>query len=121
MEAVHDGHPAAPRDSGGGRAATSGHERAGGARLGQWAPSTFAANAKKKKGPEVGWFPFPVVDGGAGSADEQFGGGDGFAFGKDAPPETVDFAKVLVSPEIAHKAGASGSTPALYKGQGSAV
>ena len=28
---------------------------------------------------------------------EQFGGGDGFAFGKDAPPEAVDFAKFLVT------------------------
>ena len=68
--------------------------------MGQWAPSTFAANTKDKKGlgKNVGWFPFPSVDGGAGQPGEQFGGGDGFAIGRDAPPETVDFAKFLVSP-----------------------
>ena len=35
--------------------------------MGQWAPSTFAANTKDKKGlgDELGWFPFPTVDGGA--------------------------------------------------------
>src|SRR3954465_998398 len=103
MEPFQEGHLAAPWDGAGGEAATMGNERAAMDLMGQWAPSTFAANAKDKKGPDVGWFPFPTVDGGAGSADEQFGGGDGFAFGKDAPPEAVDFAKYLVSPDVANK------------------
>jgi raffinose/stachyose/melibiose transport system substrate-binding protein len=121
MEPFQEGHLAAPWDGAGGEAATMGNERAAMDLMGQWAPSTFAANAKDKKGPDVGWFPFPTVDGGAGSADEQFGGGDGFAFGKDAPPEAVDFAKYLVSPEVANKAGASGSTLPVYKGTESSV
>jgi raffinose/stachyose/melibiose transport system substrate-binding protein len=116
MKPFQDGFLAAPWDGAGGEAATMGNERAAMDVMGQWAPSTFAANAKDKKGPAVGWFPFPTVDGGAGSADQQFGGGDGFAFGKDAPPEAVDFAKWLVSPEIANKAGASGSTLPVWKG-----
>ena len=121
MKPFQDGFLAAPWDGAGGEAATMGNDRAAMDVMGQWAPSTFAANAKDKKGPAVGWFPFPTVDGGAGSADEQFGGGDGFAFGKDAPPEAVDFAKYLVSPEVANKAGASGSTLPVYKGTESSV
>ena len=39
----------------------------------------------------IGWAPFPTVDGGAGAATDAFGGADGFAVGKDAPPEAVDF------------------------------
>jgi raffinose/stachyose/melibiose transport system substrate-binding protein len=90
--------------------------------MGQWAPSTFAANTKDKDVLEdLGWFPFPTVDGGAGTASEQFGGGDGFAFGKDAPPEAVDFAKFLVGSEIGSKAGASGGILPVMKGTESSV
>ena len=91
--------------------------------MGQWAPSTFAANTKDKKGlgKNAGWFPFPTVDGGAGQPGEQFGGGDGFAIGRDAPPEAVDFAKFLVSPTIANKGGASGAILPVAKGTESSV
>ena len=69
--------------------------------MGQWAPNEFDANTKDKKGlgDDLGWFPFPQVEGGAGQEGEQFGGGDGFAVGRDAPPEAVDFIKFLVSPK----------------------
>jgi raffinose/stachyose/melibiose transport system substrate-binding protein len=40
-----------------------------------------------------------MVDGGAGSATDAFGGGDGFAIGKNAPPETIEFVKWLTSAE----------------------
>src|SRR6202008_2844749 len=64
---------------------------------------------------------FPTVDGGAGSASEQFGGGDGFAFGKDAPPEGLDFAEFLVTSHAAHKAGASGAVLPVLNGSESSV
>ena len=67
--------------------------------MGQWAPSTFAANAKDEKGPDVGWFPFPTVPGGAGTADAQLGGGDGFSCRQGAAGG-VDFPKYVVSPEV---------------------
>jgi raffinose/stachyose/melibiose transport system substrate-binding protein len=121
MEPFQEGFLAAPWDGSGGEAATMGNGRAAMDLMGQWAPSTFAANAKDEKAPEVGWFPFPTVDGGAGSADEQFGGGDGFAFGKDAPPEAIDFAKFLVTSDVANKAGASGATLPVLKGSESSV
>ena len=47
----------------------------------------------------IGWFPFPMVDGGAGDPTDAFGGGDGFAIGKNAPPETIEFVKFLTSKE----------------------
>jgi raffinose/stachyose/melibiose transport system substrate-binding protein len=121
MKPFQDGYLAAPWDGAGGEAATMGNGRAAMDLMGQWAPSTFAANSKDKKGPDVGWFPFPTVDGGAGQADEQFGGGDGFAIGKDAPPEAVDFVKFLVSTETANKGGASGAILPVMKGTESSV
>jgi raffinose/stachyose/melibiose transport system substrate-binding protein len=121
MEPFQDGYLASPWDGAGGEAATMGNGRAAMDLMGQWAPSTFAANAKDKKGPDVGWFPFPTVDGGAGSADEQFGGGDGFAFGKDAPPEALDFAKFLVTSDVATKAGASGAILPVKNGAETSV
>ncbi len=112
------GFLAAPWDGAGGEAATMGNGRAAMDLMGQWAPSTFNANTKDKKGlgDDLGWFPFPSVDGGAGQPGEQFGGGDGFAIGKDAPPEAIDFLKFLLSDEIASKAGASGALLPVTKG-----
>ena len=87
--------------------------------MGQWAPSTFAANTKDgdKVLDDLGWFPFPTVDGGAGQASEQFGGGDGFAFGKDAPPEAVDFAKFLVTLRRRQQGRRQRRDPAGHEGQ----
>ena len=46
---------------------------------------------------ELGWFPFPAVDGGAGAPTDAFGGADGFAVGKDAPPEAVEFLEFITN------------------------
>ena len=44
--------------------------------------------------------------GGAGDANDGLGGGNGFAVGKDAPPETIDFLHFLVSKDAANQWGA---------------
>jgi len=70
--------------------------------MGQWAYGADVAVAEDHLDSykaNVGWFPFPMVDGGAGAATDAFGGGDGFAIGKNAPPETIDFVKFLTSKE----------------------
>jgi raffinose/stachyose/melibiose transport system substrate-binding protein len=69
--------------------------------MGQWAPGAFNDNSPDKKGigDNLGWFPFPMVEGGAGDPNDAVGGGNGFAIGKDAPPEAVDFVKYLTRAE----------------------
>jgi raffinose/stachyose/melibiose transport system substrate-binding protein len=67
--------------------------------MGQWAPTVEAQYSADGKGigDKLGWFPFPMVEGGAGDPADAFGGGNGFAIGKDAEPEVVDFVKYLTS------------------------
>jgi raffinose/stachyose/melibiose transport system substrate-binding protein len=69
--------------------------------MGQWAPSVEMANSTDKKGigDNLGFFPFPMVEGGAGAITDAVGGGNGFAIGKNAPPEAVDFVKFMTSAE----------------------
>lgn len=71
--------------------------------MGQWAPGAFKNQAGLTPDQdlpfELGWFPFPSVEGGAGDASDAFGGGDGFAVGKDAPPEAVDFLGFITNAE----------------------
>jgi raffinose/stachyose/melibiose transport system substrate-binding protein len=66
---------------------------------GQWTSSAQATNSESGQGlgEALGWFPFPMVEGGAGQEGEIFGGGDSYAVGRDAPPEAVEFLKWLVT------------------------
>jgi raffinose/stachyose/melibiose transport system substrate-binding protein len=123
MKPFQPGFLAAPWDGAGGEAATMANNRAAMDLMGQWAPFTFDANAKKKKGlrENLGWFAFPTVAGGKSQPTEYFGGGDGFAIGKDAPPEAVDFVKWLVSPQVGSKGGESGAILPTAKGTESSV
>ncbi len=61
---------------------------------------------KKPLGDKLGWFPFPSVEGGAGTPDMTFGGGDGFSCSATAPPECADFLNFLLSAEQQKKFGA---------------
>jgi raffinose/stachyose/melibiose transport system substrate-binding protein len=69
--------------------------------MGQWAPAVEKDNSADKKGigDKLAWFPFPTVEGGAGDANDAVGGGNGFAIGKNASPEAVDFVQYLTRPE----------------------
>jgi raffinose/stachyose/melibiose transport system substrate-binding protein len=71
--------------------------------MGQWAPGAFKNQAGLKPEQDLpfalGWFPFPSVGGGAGQPSDAFGGADGFAVGKDAPPEAVDFLHFITNPD----------------------
>ncbi|MCU0463649.1 MAG: extracellular solute-binding protein, partial [Anaerolineae bacterium] len=69
--------------------------------MGQWAPGSQVGNSQNGGiGDDLGWFPFPVVEGGLGNADDVLGGGDGFAVGVNAPDATVDFLKYITSLEV---------------------
>jgi raffinose/stachyose/melibiose transport system substrate-binding protein len=83
--------------------------------MGQWALGAFRNQAGLAEDPdtalpfEIGWFPFPEVEGGAGLATDGFGGVDGFVVGADAPPETVDFLCFLTNAENQRTFALSGS------------
>lgn len=69
--------------------------------MGQWAPAVQRGQSLSGEGigDDLGWFPFPVIEGGAGNPDDVLGGGDGFAVGANAPDETVDFLRFITSEE----------------------
>jgi raffinose/stachyose/melibiose transport system substrate-binding protein len=70
--------------------------------MGQWAFGADKSVAEDNLDNYIAhtdWFPFPMTEGGAGGAADAFGGGDGFAIGKNAPPETIDFVKFLTNTE----------------------
>ena len=54
--------------------------------MGQWAPAVEKDNSADKKGigDKLGFFPFPMVEGGAGAITDAVGGGNGFGSGGDS-------------------------------------
>ncbi|HET7829989.1 MAG TPA: extracellular solute-binding protein [Candidatus Limnocylindrales bacterium] len=111
LEPFQEGFLAAPWDGAGSSAAAQATYNGAMQLMGQWLPGTVQANSgdKRAMGEGLGWFPFPGVDGGAGDPNDGLGGGNGFAVGKDAPPETVDFLHYLVSLDAANRWGALNS------------
>jgi raffinose/stachyose/melibiose transport system substrate-binding protein len=89
--------------------------------MGQWAPANDKTGATDKKGPEFGFFPFPMVEGGAGNPTDVFGGGGGFAIGKNAPPQTVDFLKFLTNAQNQEAMGKAGLLLPTVKAAASSV
>ncbi|MEU6507394.1 extracellular solute-binding protein [Streptomyces sp. NPDC046942] len=79
-----------------GQAAAVGNGKAAMELMGQWAP-VVEADAGKGLGANLGFFPFPEVEGGAGKITEVFGGGGGHALRKGAPQAAVDFLKFFAS------------------------
>jgi raffinose/stachyose/melibiose transport system substrate-binding protein len=93
-----------------GQAATMGNGGAAMELMGQWAPTVQASSSTSKKGlgDKVGFFTFPAVDGGRGSAGDAFGGGNGFAVGRNAPPATLDLLKTLLDVDHQRRSAATG-------------
>src|SRR6187402_1840321 len=111
LEPFQEGFLAAPWDGAGSSAAAQATFNGAIQLMGQWLPGTVQANSgdARAMGEGLGWFPFPGVTGAPGDAFDGVGGGNGFAVGKDAPPETVDFLKHLVSLDAANQWGALNS------------
>lgn len=60
--------------------------------MGAWDPGVIASlTADEKPLPDLGWFPFPAVDGGDGETGAMMGGVDGFSCFVDAPKECAEF------------------------------
>ncbi|MBD0844441.1 extracellular solute-binding protein [Streptomyces sp. TRM68416] len=79
-----------------GQAAAVGNGKAAMELMGQWAP-IVQADVGKGLGDDLGFFPFPEVEGGKGAITEVFGGGGGHALRRDAPQAAVDFLKFFSS------------------------
>jgi raffinose/stachyose/melibiose transport system substrate-binding protein len=115
MEPFQDGFLAAPWDAPDGESGTMASQGAAMDLMGQWALGAFRNDAGLANEPEtplpfeIGWFPFPEVEGGAGAPTDAFGGGDGFIVGKDAPPEAIDFLGFLTNEENQRTWATSGS------------
>jgi raffinose/stachyose/melibiose transport system substrate-binding protein len=86
--------------------------------MGQWAPAVEKDNSVDKQGigDNLGWFPFPMVEGGTGDPNDAVGGGNGFAIGKNASDAAVDFVKFLTSAENQKKLAAIGVAIPVVKG-----
>jgi raffinose/stachyose/melibiose transport system substrate-binding protein len=110
LDPFQAGFLAAPWDGPDGQAAVIANGGAAMHLMGHWAPGTQQANGPDLAATgELGWFPFPSIDGGAGDAADAFGGGNGYAIGRDAPPEAVDFLQYLTSIDVARRLGETGS------------
>jgi raffinose/stachyose/melibiose transport system substrate-binding protein len=111
LQPFQEGFLAAPWDGAGSGAAAMATYNGAMQLMGQWLPGTVNANSgdTRPMGEGLGWFPFPAVEGAPGDPFDGIGGGNGFAVGKDAPAETVDFLHYLVSLDAANRWGALNS------------
>jgi raffinose/stachyose/melibiose transport system substrate-binding protein len=106
LEPFQPGYLATPWDGPDGAAAVLANSEAAMMLMGHWAPGTMSANGPDLAADDnLGWFIFPEVEGGAGAATDAFGGGNGFAVGKDAPPEALEFLEYLSSVDVANRVG----------------
>ncbi|GAA2904587.1 extracellular solute-binding protein [Nonomuraea rubra] len=103
-----------------GQSATVSNGKAAMELMGQWAPSV-QNDSGKGLGDDLGFFPFPAVEGGKGSIGDAFGGGGGLTVGADAPKEAVDFVKFMTEMGNHTKAVESGGVLPVLKGEESAV
>jgi len=66
--------------------------------MGAWDPGVIASLTPDQKPlPDLSWFPFPSVPGGAGDPTAMMGGFDGFSLSKNAPPQAWKFLEFLLT------------------------
>jgi len=66
--------------------------------MGGWDPGVIASLTPDQKPlPDLGWFPFPSIDGGKGDPSALLGGIDGYSVSKNAPKEATQFLEFLVT------------------------
>lgn len=63
--------------------------------MGGWAPALYEVEVPGGLGDDLGWFPFPAVEGGKGSASDVYGDSGGFVVSADAPDGTVELLRFL--------------------------
>jgi raffinose/stachyose/melibiose transport system substrate-binding protein len=114
MKPFQDGYLGAVHDD---MQAAFGNGKAAMELSGQWAPSVEAAKSADTKGvANLGMFGFPAVEGGAGNGSDVVGGGNGFAIGKNASKEAIDFVKFLTNKDNQTLIASQGSGIPVVKG-----
>ena len=74
------------------------NHKAGMELMGAWDPGTIMTLTPNQKPlPDLGWFPFPAVPGGAGDPTAMMGGIDGYSVSPNAPKEAFQFLEYLVT------------------------
>ncbi|MFD3443343.1 extracellular solute-binding protein [Microbacteriaceae bacterium 4G12] len=69
--------------------------------MGAWNPGVIASLTPDAKPlPDLGWFPFPEVDGGEGEPGAIMGGVDGYSCSANAPKECLDFLNYLATSDV---------------------
>ncbi|MFI5843086.1 extracellular solute-binding protein [Catenuloplanes sp. NPDC051500] len=120
LDPFQTGFLAAGYSTADGQAATMGNGKAAMELMGQWAPTVQndSSSGKKGLGDRLGFFPFPAVDGGRGRITDAFGGGGGFAVGRNAPPAAIEFLRYIAQPDNARiEAKTAGVLPVVAAAQ----
>lgn len=88
--------------------------------MGAWDPGVIASlTPDGKELSDLGWFPFPSVDGGQGDPLAMMGGVDGFSCGANAPAECADFLNFVMQKKYQEGYAKAFSTlPASQEAQG---
>jgi len=88
--------------------------------MGAWNPGVIASLTPDQKPlPDLGWFPFPQVEGGEGDPAALMGGVDGYSCFVEAPPECTDFLNFFMQKEYQEAyAEAFVTLPASKEAQG---
>jgi raffinose/stachyose/melibiose transport system substrate-binding protein len=69
--------------------------------MGAWDPGVIASLTPDEKPlPDLGWFPFPEIDGGEGEPGAILGGFDGYSCSATAPPECAKFLDYLATSDV---------------------
>jgi raffinose/stachyose/melibiose transport system substrate-binding protein len=69
--------------------------------MGAWNPGVIASLTPDAKPlPDLGWFPFPEIEGGKGEPGAIMGGVDGYSCSANAPKECLDFLNYLATSDV---------------------
>ncbi|MFI2270923.1 MULTISPECIES: extracellular solute-binding protein [Catenuloplanes] len=120
LQPFQTGFLAAGYSTADGQAATMGNGKAAMELMGQWAPTVQKDSSAGKAGlgDKLGFFPFPAVDGGKGRITDAFGGGGGFAVGRNAPDTAIEFLRFIAQPDNARiEARTAGVLPVVKAAQ----
>jgi raffinose/stachyose/melibiose transport system substrate-binding protein len=90
--------------------------------MGPWNSGTIGALTADGEVPEwLGWFPFPTIEGTDGDPGIAMGGGDGFGIHTDAPEETNELLKYIMSEDVQRRFAETGAGIATHPGAADAL